>query len=178
MQKVVLFLLCFSSLLSFSQQRSNPSQQMFYSLNNVGRSNPASQNVQMSNVSVARPANNLNKRSKVPQVQIQNISNINDDNRNIQQAELVNAIEEQVQVNQAAQDNNVGNQVQLAINLPKLSTPEFHFSHSSSSSDSKQKVGIKRTLFVKSFNLKRKIRKLFPAKRMRNSNRTACFSWK
>jgi hypothetical protein len=177
MQKVVLFLLCFSSLLSFSQQRSNPSQQMFYSLNNVGRSNPASQNVQMSNVSVARPANNLNKKNKNPQAQVQYISNINDDNSNLQQAELVNAVEEQVQVNQAAQDNNVGNQVQLAINLPKLSAPEFHFSHSSSS-DSKQKVGLKRTLFVKSFNLKRKIRKLLPSKKIRNSNRTACFSWR
>ncbi len=177
MQKVVLFLFCFSSLLSFSQQRTNPSQQMFYSMNNVGRSNPSQQNIQMSNVSVARPSNNLNKRNKIPQVQIQNISNNNDDNRNIQQVVLVNAVEEQVQVNQAAQDNNVGNQVQLAINLPKLSAPEFHFSHSSSS-DSKQKVGLKRTLFVKSFNLKRKIRKLIPSKKIRNSNRTACFSWK
>ena len=177
MQKVVLFLFCFSSLLSFSQQRTNPSQQMFYSMNNVGRSNPSQQNKQMSNVSVARPSNNLNKRNKIPQVQIQNISNNNDDNRNIQQVVLVNAVEEQVQVNQAAQDNNVGNQVQLAINLPKLSAPEFHFSHSSSS-DSKQKVGLKRTLFVKSFNLKRKIRKLIPSKKIRNSNRTACFSWK
>ena len=177
MQKVVLFLFCFSSLLSFSQQRTNPSQQMFYSMNNAGRSNPSQQNIQMSNVSVARPSNNLNKRNKIPQVQIQNISNNNDDNRNIQQVVLVNAVEEQVQVNQAAQDNNVGNQVQLAINLPKLSAPEFHFSHSSSS-DSKQKVGLKRTLFVKSFNLKRKIRKLIPSKKIRNSNRTACFSWK
>ena len=176
MQKVVLFLFCFSSLLSFSQQRTNPSQQMFYSMNNVGRSNPSQQNIQMSNVSVARPSNNLNKRNKIPQVQIQNISNNNDDNRNIQQVVLVNAVEEQVQVNQAAQDNNVGNQVQLAINLPKLSAPEFHFSHSSSS-DSKQKVGLKRTLFVKSFNLKRKIRKLIPSKKIRNSNLTACFSW-
>ena len=146
-------------------------------MNNVGRSNPSQQNIQMSNVSVARPSNNLNKRNKIPQVQIQNISNNNDDNRNIQQVVLVNAVEEQVQVNQAAQDNNVGNQVQLAINLPKLSAPEFHFSHSSSS-DSKQKVGLKRTLFVKSFNLKRKIRKLIPSKKIRNSNRTACFSWK
>ena len=162
MQKVVLFLFCFSSLLSFSQQRTNPSQQMFYSMNNVGRSNPSQQNIQMSNVSVARPSNNLNKRNKIPQVQIQNISNNNDDNRNIQQVVLVNAVEEQVQ---------------LAINLPKLSAPEFHFSHSSSS-DSKQKVGLKRTLFVKSFNLKRKIRKLIPSKKIRNSNRTACFSWK
>ena len=86
MQKVVLFSLCFSSPLSFSQQRmnsssfGNQSQQVFYSMNNMGRLNPASQNTQntqMSNVSVARPANNLNKRSEIPQAQIQNINNNN-----------------------------------------------------------------------------------------------------
>jgi hypothetical protein len=136
---------------------------------------PRTDPIQASNKVVYRRVPQMRNYQNPPIVQVNEQQNVAMQqailaDNNIGQA-LIN--EEQNTVNQAIEESS---NPSVTIHMPQLKLPSVQFS-SFSSSEAKKHESFQRILTRKLFNFKKKAHSVFPPKRKRSINRTACFSW-